>query len=55
MQDENAERNERFKTTMRQKETPLNTGQAQVPCAPSQPPGVKRPTGHVDPGTGRKS
>jgi hypothetical protein len=55
MPEEHAERNERLKATMRQKETPLNEGSAQVPCSPSQSPGVKRPTGHVDVGTGRKS
>jgi hypothetical protein len=55
MSDEHADRNERLKGTMRQKETRLNKGSAQVPCSPGQSPGVKRPTGHVDPGTGKKS
>jgi hypothetical protein len=53
--DAHADRNVKLKATMRQKETPLNTGPAHVPCSPSQSPGVKRPTGHVDPGTGQKS
>jgi hypothetical protein len=50
MADQTSERNERLKATMRQKETPLNTGAPQVPCGPPQaknPP--KTPTGHVDP------
>jgi hypothetical protein len=56
MSDSTSERNERLKATMRQKETLLNTGPAQVPCSPSQSSGLKRrPMAHVDPGTGRKS
>jgi hypothetical protein len=55
MSDQTSDRNERLKATMRQKETPLNKGPAQVPCSPTQSPDVKRPTGHVDVGTGRKS
>jgi hypothetical protein len=48
---------DRNKAAMRQKETPLNTSgkEGVVVCSPSQAPGVKRPTGHVEPGTGRKS
>jgi hypothetical protein len=46
---------DRNKSAMRQKETPLNKSPAQVPCSPCQSPGVKRPRGHVDVGTGRKS
>jgi hypothetical protein len=50
MSEEHAERNERLKTTMRQKETPLNTGPAQVPCGPAQAKNApKNPIGHVDP------
>jgi hypothetical protein len=55
MSDQTSERNERLKTTMSQKETPLNKRPAQVPCSPSQSPGVKGPNGHVDPGTGKRS
>ena len=55
MSEEHAERNERLKATMRQKETPLNKGPAQVPCGQSQDHSVKRPNGYVEPGTGRKS
>ena len=54
--DAHADRNKQLKATMRQKETPLNTGAAQVPCGPAQannPP--KNPSGHVDVGTGRNS
>jgi hypothetical protein len=48
---------DRNKAAMRQKETPLNTSgkEGVVVCSPCQSPGVKRPTGHVEPGTGRKS
>ena len=56
MSDSTSERNERLKATMRQKETPLNKGPAQVPSSPNQSSGLKRrPTGHVDPGTGKRS
>jgi hypothetical protein len=56
MSDSTAERNERLKATMRQKETPLNTSPAQVPCSPNQSSALKRrPMGHIDPGTGQKS
>jgi hypothetical protein len=56
MSDSTAERNNQFKATMRQKETPLNKGPAQVPCSPNQSSGLKRhPMGHVDPATGQKS
>jgi hypothetical protein len=55
MADQASERNERLKATMRQKDTPLNTGAPQVPCSPSQSPGVKRSTGHVEVGTGKRS
>jgi hypothetical protein len=56
MSEEHADRNERLKATMRQKETFLNKGPAQVPYGPPQaknPP--KNPSGHVDPYTGKKS
>ena len=47
--DDHAERNERLKATMRQKETPLNKGPAQVPCGqPQTPNGTKMPNGHVE-------
>jgi hypothetical protein len=56
MSDSTSERNERLKTTMRQKETPLNNGPARVPCSPNQSSGLKRRTmSHIDPGTGQKS
>ena len=56
MSDSTSERNEHLKATMRQKETPLNKGPAQVPCSPNQSSGLKRrPMGHVAPGTGQKS
>jgi hypothetical protein len=57
MSDEQADRNNRLKATMRQKETPLNKdgGKGQMPCGPSQSSGTKRPTNHVDPGTGKRS
>lgn len=50
MSDSTSERNERLKATMRQNETPLNKGPAQVPCGRVQaknPP--KTPSGHVNP------
>jgi hypothetical protein len=53
--DEHADRNVKLKAAIRQKETPLNKGPAQVPCGPTQSPGTKGPTGHVDPGTGQRS
>jgi hypothetical protein len=42
---------------MKQKETFLNNneGKGQTPCAPTQASATKRPTNHVDPGTGKKS
>jgi hypothetical protein len=58
MSEEHAERNNRLKATMRDKNsTNLNTSgkSGVVPCSPNQSPGVKRPTGHVDPGTGKRS
>jgi hypothetical protein len=55
MSEEHADRNNRLKAAMRQKETPLNKGPAEVPCSPNQSPGAKRPTGHVDVGTGKRS
>ena len=42
MTNSTSERNERFKATMRQKETPLNKGPEQVPCSPNQSSGLKR-------------
>jgi hypothetical protein len=53
--DEHADRNAKLKAAMRQKETPLNKGAPQVPCGPSQDNSIKRPRGHVDPGTGQRS
>jgi hypothetical protein len=53
--DDHADRNTKLKAAMRQKETPLNKGPAQVPCGPGQDHSVKRPTGHVDVGTGQRS
>jgi hypothetical protein len=55
--DAQADRNVKLKATMRQKETPLNKdgGKGQVPCGPSQSNGIKRPTGHIDAGTGQRS
>ena len=53
MSEEHAERNNRLKAAMRQKDTPLNKdgGKGQVPCSPMQAPnGTKMPTGHVDVG-----
>jgi hypothetical protein len=55
MSDYHAECNQKLKATMKQVETPLNKGAPQVPCGPSQDSSVKRPTGHVDPGTGKRS
>jgi hypothetical protein len=56
MSEEHAERNKRLKAAMRQRDTPLNKGAPQVPCSPTQAPnGRKMPTGHVDPGTGKRS
>ena len=51
MQDEQAERNQRLKATMRQKETPSNSngGSGQKVCSPTQGQGIKTPKGHVDP------
>jgi hypothetical protein len=48
---------DRNKSAMRQKATPLNTSgkEGVVPCSPNQSPATKRPTNHVDPGTGQKS
>jgi len=48
---------DRNKAAMRQKETPLNTSgkDGVVPSSPCQSPAARRPTNHVDPGTGKKS
>jgi hypothetical protein len=48
---------DRNKSAMRQKETPLNTSgkEGVVPCSTKQGPNTNRPTGHVEPGTGKKS
>jgi hypothetical protein len=49
---------DRNKAAMREKNsTNLNTSgkDGVVVCSPSQAPDVNRPTGHVDPGTGKKS
>jgi hypothetical protein len=53
--DAHADRNLKLKATMRQKETPLNKGPAQVPCGSSQDHSVKRLRGHVEVGTGKRS
>jgi hypothetical protein len=53
--DAHADRNAKLKAAMRQKETPLNKGPAQVPCAQPQVNGTKMPTNHIDPGTGKRS
>ena len=57
MSDSTSDRNVKLKATMRQKETFLNrnSGAGQVPQSLNQSPGVKRPTGHVDVGTGKRS
>jgi hypothetical protein len=57
MSDQTSDRNDRLKATMRQKETFLNSnsGAGQVPQSLNQSPRVKRPNGHVDVGTGKKS
>jgi len=55
MSEEHAERNERLKAAMRQKDTPLNKEPAQVPCGPSQDHSVKKLRGHVEVGTGKRS
>ena len=48
---------DRNKAAIKQRETPLNTSgkEGVVVCPPSQSPGVKRPNGHIDPGTGTRS
>jgi hypothetical protein len=46
---------DRNKAAIKQKDTPLNKGPAQVPCSPNQSPATTRPTNHVDPGTGKRS
>jgi hypothetical protein len=45
------------KSAMRQKETTLNTSgkSGVVVCSPRQAPDVKRPSGHVEVGTGKRS
>jgi hypothetical protein len=58
MSDETSERNDRLKATMRQQNSDnVNTsGKAGVKvCSPNQSSGIKRPTGHVEPGAGKKS
>lgn len=58
MSDQTSDRNERLKATMRNENTSnLNTSgkSGKVVCSPSQSPGVKRPTGHVEVGTGKRS
>jgi hypothetical protein len=59
MSDKTSDRNEKLKATMRdQTSTNHNTsGKAGVVvCSPMQAPnGCKMPTGHVEPGTGKRS
>jgi hypothetical protein len=50
--------NAKLKAAMRKKDTSLNKDgrEGQVPCSPMQAPnGTKMPTGHIDPGTGKRS
>jgi hypothetical protein len=55
MSDQTSERNERLKATMRdEKSTNLNSGPAQYPSGPKQEKTVRRPTKHVDVGTGKR-
>jgi hypothetical protein len=58
MTDQISDRNEKLKAAMRDRNTGnLNTSgkDGVVVCPPSQSPGVKRPNGHIDPGTGTRS
>ena len=58
MPDQTADRNKQLKATMRDENTGnLNTSgkDGVIVRSPSQCGGVKRPNGHVEPGTGRKS
>ena len=59
MSDQTSDRNEKLKAAMRDRNTGnLNTSgkNGVVVCSPNQSSGLKRrPTGHVDPGTGQKS
>jgi hypothetical protein len=59
MLDQTADRNKQLKATMRDENTGnLNTSgkDGVVVCSPmKEPNGRKLPTGHVEPGTGRKS
>jgi hypothetical protein len=58
MSDATSERNEKLKAARRDQKTDnLNTSGkgGVVVCSPSQSPGVKRPTGHVEVGTGKRS
>jgi hypothetical protein len=57
MSDETSDKNNRIKAAMRQVGTapPLNNGPAQVPCGSKLSGGTKRPTGHVEVGTNKKS
>jgi hypothetical protein len=55
---ETHERNERFKAAMREQNSDnLNTSgkNGVVVCSPRLVSGTKRPTGHVEVGTGKKS
>jgi hypothetical protein len=55
MSDATSERNERLKATMRdQKSSNLNSGLAQVPGYQKQERTVRRPTKHVEVGTGKR-
>jgi hypothetical protein len=48
---------DRTKAALKQRETFLTSdgGKGQTPCSPRQAPETRRPTNHVDPGTGKRS
>jgi hypothetical protein len=54
---ETHKRNNQLKAAMKQKVTFLNNngGAGQTPCGPKLKSGTKRPTGHVEVGTNKKS
>jgi hypothetical protein len=55
MPDATSERNEKLKATMRLKNTDnLNSGPAQYPSGPKQERTLRRPTKHVEVGTGKR-
>lgn len=58
MPDQTSDRNKQFKATMRDQNTGnLNTSgkEGVVVCSTPQSNGIKRPNGHVNPGTSQKS